>query len=97
MKPEREGGRHAPFWENYRPHLVPSSKENWLGVTAVNLPEEDAVFPATSRVVDFDLVYHPQVDYSDLQTGSAFDIREGSRVVGTGTVIEWIEGENKSK
>lgn len=97
MKAESEGGRHSPFWENYRPHLVPSSKEEWLGVIAVNLPEEDAVYPATSRVVDFDLVYYPQVDYSDLQTGSAFDIREGPRVVGTGTVIEWIERTTKSE
>ena len=97
MKAEDEGGRAAPFSENYRPHLIPRRSDNWLAVTVINLPKEDAVFPATSRVVEFDLDYHPQVDYSELQVGNDFDIREGPRVVGTGTVTEWMERSTEGK
>lgn len=91
MKREVDGGRHAPFWENYRPHLIPSGTEDYLGVTVVNLREDQAVAPGTSATVEFDLVYHPNVDYSGLSVGTTFEIREGARVVGTGEVQEVIE------
>ena len=90
MKREEDGGRHAPLWENYRPHLVPVGTEDYLGVTVVNLPEEQAVAAGSSAAVEFELVYHPNVDYSGLSVGTAFEIREGARVVGTGTVLELI-------
>jgi elongation factor Tu len=90
MKRQEEGGRHAPFWENYRPHLIPVGTEDYLGVTVVNLSEEQGVAPGTSATVEFDLVYHPNVDYSGLSVGTAFEIREGARVVGTGKVLEQI-------
>ena len=45
MKSEDSGGRHAPFWEDYRPHLIPSGSEDYLGVIVVNLPEESPVRP----------------------------------------------------
>ena len=91
MKCEENGGRQAPFWEGYRPHLIPISTEDYLGVTVVNLPENHAVAPGASATVEFDLVYHPNVDYSGLRVGSEFEIREGARVVGTGEVIAMID------
>jgi len=91
MKREEDGGRHAQFWENYRPHLIPVGTEDYLGVTVVNLPEDQAVTPDASATVEFDLVYHPNVDYSGLAVGTSFEIREGARVVGTGEVLEVFE------
>ena len=87
MKAEMDGGRHAPFWENYRPHLVVRGTEDYLGVTVVDLPQAQAVKPGASAQVSFNLVYHPEVDYSALQPETEFEIREGPRVVGYGTVI----------
>lgn len=30
----------APFWENFRPHLIPTGTEDYLGVTVVDLPQK---------------------------------------------------------
>ena len=91
MKREEEGGRHSPFSENYRPHLVAAGSEDYLAVTVVNLPEDRAVAPGSSAYIEFDLDYHPRVDYSALAVGSSFEIREGGRVVGTGEVTAMID------
>ena len=90
MKSEDSGGRHAPFWEDYRPHLIPSGSQDYLGVIVVNLPEESPVSPGDSANVEFDLCYHPNVDYSDLAVGARFEVREGNRIVGSGEVLEVI-------
>ena len=87
MKTEEDGGRHGPFWANYRPHIVPRGTEDYLGVTVLGLSESEAVMPGAEAEVTFDLVYHPNVDYSSLLPGMEFEIREGPRVVGNGTVI----------
>ena len=87
MKLEEDGGRHGPFSENYRPHLIPKGTEDYLGVSVVNLPESQAVHPGISAEVEFDLMYSPTVDYSGLCVGAEFQIREGVRVVGAGIVI----------
>lgn len=87
MRSEEEGGRREPFWESYRPHLIPEGTEDYLGVSVVGLTEEQAVHPGTTAEVEFDLVYYPNVDYSALCVGTEFEIREGAKVVGTGMVI----------
>ncbi len=33
------------------------------------------------------LMYYPRVDYSTLQTGVTFTVREGGRIVGHGVVV----------
>lgn len=91
MKREEDGGRHAPFWENYRPHLIPDRTEDYLGVTVVGLAEDQLIYPGTSAHVEFDMDYYPNVNYRGLSEGTRFQIREGTRVVGSGTVLEWIE------
>ena len=93
MKTEANGGRPCGFWASYRPHLVPDSTEDYLGVSVVGIEEADAVLPGTIRTVQFQLMY-PGVDYSGLAVGSRFKIREGQRSVGEGIVIERIEEES---
>jgi translation elongation factor EF-Tu-like GTPase len=86
MKPESSGGRHAPFTEGYRPHLIVPSQGEWLGVTATRCP--GPVAPGDEAEVEFALAYHPKVDYSALIVGADFEMHEGPRVVATGTVLE---------
>jgi translation elongation factor EF-Tu-like GTPase len=84
MKPEAEGGRHAPFTEGYRPHFVIPPDGEYLCVTAIQCP--GPVAPGDEVDVEFHLDYHPRVDYSALQVGTQFEMREGSRAVATGRI-----------
>lgn len=85
MNLEQSGGRHGPFTEGYRPHFVVDGGE-WLGVTATHCP--GPVAPGDEADVEFELVYHPKVDYSALTVGAEFAVHEGPRVVASGKVIE---------
>ena len=84
MKSEQDGGRNAPFTEGYRPHFTIEEGE-WLGVIATLCP--GPVAPGDEADVEFELVYHPKVDYSALSGGVEFAMREGARVVATGRVL----------
>ena len=84
MKPEAEGGRHAPFTEGYRAHFVIPSDGEYLGVIATRCP--GPVAPGDEAEVEFGLVYHPNVDYRALRARSGFEMREGARAVATGRV-----------
>lgn len=88
MNLEIEGGRHAPFTEEYCPHLVVANPGDWLAVRVVqcNAP----VHPGQEAIVTFSLMYYPGIDYSALIPGATFEVREGSRVVGTGKVLELL-------
>ena len=90
MKPENEGGRHAPIAKGYRPHFTVGDGGDWLAVTAIRCPIH--VAPGEEADVEFELDYHPNVDYSPLQVGAEFAMREGSRIVATGIVLERHDG-----
>lgn len=92
MKKEADGGRHAPLSKNYRPHLTPMGTDEYLAVTVVAVLSGDQVAPGASAEVEFNLDYHPKIDYSSLAKDAKFEIREGSRAVGTG-IVERIINE----
>jgi translation elongation factor EF-Tu-like GTPase len=85
MRTERDGGRHAPFSEGYCPHLIADGTDCWLAVRASLCP--GPVAPGETAEVRFELTNYPSLDYSALAEGSGFTIREGSRAVGSGTVL----------
>ncbi|XHS80500.1 hypothetical protein ACFJGW_00995 [Burkholderiaceae bacterium UC74_6] len=85
MKTEADGGRHAPFTEGYRPHLVVPPDGEYLGVTATCCA--GPVAPGDEAEVQFDLDYHPALDYSALRIGTEFQMREGARTVAIGRVV----------
>jgi translation elongation factor EF-Tu-like GTPase len=68
------------------PHLVSDGSDLYLGVVVTNISESEQVLPGTTRTISFDLMY-PKVDYSSLEVGSRFEIREGPRSIGYGEVI----------
>src|SRR6185437_5164615 len=76
-----EGGRHTPFYDNYRPQFYFRTTD----VTGVvHLPEGvEMVMPGDNTVMNVDLI-QPIA----MEEGLQFAIREGGRTVGAGQVIK---------
>jgi len=79
-----EGGRHTPFFTNYRPQFYFRTTD----VTGVvSLPEgTEMVMPGDNVTVDVELIAPIAMD-----DGLRFAIREGGRTVGAGVVASIIE------
>lgn len=84
LAPE-DGGRHRmpEAWGSYMPHLTVGDGEH-LGVRFVSGPP--ALHDVASHYV-LELMYWPKVCYEALQPGTTFAVREGNRVVATGSVL----------
>jgi translation elongation factor EF-Tu-like GTPase len=82
-----KGGRQSAIEINdeaaYRPHFR-VAEGVWLGVEFVDGPSSVAPGESTYATVRF--LYEPEIDYRALVVGAQFDILEGNRVVGHGTV-----------
>ncbi|EQA5419703.1 elongation factor Tu [Enterococcus hirae] len=78
---KEEGGRHTPFFNNYRPQFYFRTTD----VTGtIVLPEgTEMVMPGDNVTIDVELI-HPVA----IENGTTFSIREGSRTVGSGIVTE---------
>ncbi|ANU20910.1 translation elongation factor Tu [Planococcus plakortidis] len=76
---KEEGGRHTPFFTNYRPQFYFRTTD----VTGVcNLPEGvEMVMPGDNIEMDVELI-----SPIALEEGTKFSIREGGRTVGAGVV-----------
>jgi elongation factor Tu len=81
---KEEGGRHTPFFTNYRPQFYFRTTD----VTGqVNLPEgTEMVMPGDNVTVEVKLIAPIAMD-----EGLRFAIREGGRTVGAGVVASIIE------
>ncbi|EOL44426.1 elongation factor Tu [Enterococcus caccae] len=78
---KEEGGRHTPFFTNYRPQFYFRTTD----VTGVvELPSGvEMVMPGDNVTMDVELI-HPIA----VEQGTTFSIREGGRTVGSGIVTE---------
>ena len=76
---KEEGGRHTPFFDNYRPQFYFHTTD----VTgSVKLPEgTEMVMPGDNVTMEVELI-HPVA----IEEGTKFSIREGGRTVGAGIV-----------
>ena len=81
---KEEGGRHTPFFNNYRPQFYFRTTD----VTGViNLPEGvEMCMPGDNVEMTVELITHVA-----MAKGLRFAIREGGRTVGAGSVVEIIE------
>ena len=81
---KEEGGRHTPFFNNYRPQFYFRTTD----VTGViNLPEgTEMCMPGDNVEMTIELITPVAMDQ-----GLRFSIREGGRTVGAGSVVEVIE------
>jgi elongation factor Tu len=81
---KEEGGRHTPFFSNYRPQFYFRTTD----VTgSVKLPEgREMVMPGDNVTVEVELITPIGMD-----PGLRFAVREGGRTVGAGVVAEVIK------
>ena len=81
---KEEGGRHTPFFANYRPQFYFRTTD----VTGViELPQgTEMVMPGDNVTITVELI-HPIA----IEQGTKFSIREGGRTVGAGSVSKIIE------
>ena len=81
---KEEGGRHTPFFSNYRPQFYFRTTD----VTGeIELPEgTEMVMPGDNVNITVELI-HPIA----IEQGTKFSIREGGRTVGAGNVSEIIK------
>ncbi len=79
-----EGGRHTPFFTNYRPQFYFRTTD----VTGVVTLDEgvDMVMPGDNVTINVELIYPIA-----MEKGLRFAIREGGRTIGAGQVIEIVE------
>ena len=81
---KEEGGRHTPFFANYRPQFYFRTTDI-TGVIELE-PGVDMVMPGDNVSITVELI-HPIA----IENGTKFSIREGGRTVGAGSVSEIIE------
>ena len=81
---KEEGGRHTPFFSNYRPQFYFRTTD----VTGVIQLEQgvEMVMPGDNTTMIVELI-HPIA----LEQGTKFSIREGGHTVGAGSVVSIIE------
>jgi len=81
---KEEGGRHTPFFSNYRPQFYFRTTD----VTGVIDLEKgvEMVMPGDNTIMIVELI-HPIA----LEQGTKFSIREGGHTVGAGSVVDIIE------
>ena len=81
---KEEGGRHTPFFNNYRPQFYIRTTD----VTGSRkLPEGvEIVMPGHNTSISVELMTPVA-----LEKGARFAIREGGRTVGAGTITEIVE------
>ena len=81
---KEEGGRHTPFFSNYRPQFYFRTTD----ITGVCvLPEGvEMVMPGDNVTMEVELI-HPVA----IEEGTKFSIREGGRTVGSGSITEIVK------
>ena len=84
MLTKEEGGRHTPFFSNYRPQFYFRTTD----VTgSIKLPEgTEMVMPGDNVQMEVELIAPIA-----MEQGLRFAIREGGRTVGAGVVASIIE------
>jgi len=81
---KEEGGRHTPFFNNYRPQFYVRTTDVTGSIT---LPEgTEMVMPGDNVKITVELIAPIA-----LEEGTRFAIREGGRTVGAGVVSSIIE------
>ena len=81
---KEEGGRHTPFFSNYRPQFYFRTTDI-TGVIELE-PGVEMVMPGDNVSITVELI-HPIA----IEQGTKFSIREGGRTVGSGNISEIIE------
>ena len=79
-----EGGRHTPFFSNYRPQFYFRTTDVTGIITLA--PGTEMVMPGDNTTMTVELIHSIA-----MEQGTKFSIREGGRTVGAGSVVDIIE------
>ena len=79
-----EGGRHTPFFSNYRPQFYFRTTDV-TGIITLDAGVE-MVMPGDNTTMTVELIHSIA-----MEQGTKFSIREGGRTVGAGSVVDIIE------
>ena len=82
---KEEGGRHTPFFTNYRPQFYFRTTDI-TGVVELKGGKDAMVMPGENTAMTVELI-HPIA----IENGTKFSIREGGKTVGAGTVTKIIK------
>ena len=89
MLKKEEGGRHTPFFSNYRPQFFFRTSDITGGVNGLRDSDDkndvEMAMPGDNVVIDVELG-QPVA----MEEGLTFAIREGGRTIGSGRVIEIV-------
>ena len=80
-----EGGRHTPFFSNYRPQFYMRTTDVTGSVSLMGGAE--MCMPGDNVEVEVDLMGKPVA----MEAGLRFAVREGGRTIGSGTITSLIE------
>ncbi|HHN77585.1 MAG TPA: elongation factor Tu [Phycisphaerales bacterium] len=80
-----EGGRHTPFFNNYRPQFYFRTTD--VTGTITLLGGAEMCMPGDNVEIEVDLMGKPVA----MEPGLRFAVREGGRTIGSGTVTEVVE------
>ncbi|OGJ88065.1 MAG: translation elongation factor Tu [Candidatus Raymondbacteria bacterium RifOxyA12_full_50_37] len=81
---KEEGGRHTPFFNNYRPQFYFRTTDV-TGSIKLN-PGTEMIMPGDNTNIEVELI-----SSIALEKGNRFAVREGGRTVGAGVVLDIIE------
>jgi translation elongation factor EF-Tu-like GTPase len=80
------GGRATPFVSGYRPDLD-LGLGNMVNGCQIRVIDAEQLAPGESGIMEFILLV-PDLQRGRLRPGFRFKINEGSRVIGTGKILE---------
>ncbi len=86
---KEEGGRHTPFFQNYRPQFYMRTTDvtgTIIGFTADDGSAAEMVMPGDRVKMTVELIYPVAIEQ-----GMRFAIREGGRTIGAGVVSKIVE------
>jgi elongation factor Tu len=81
---EKEGGRHKPFFNNYRPQFFIRTTDVTGSITLNEGTE--MIMPGDNTEINVELIYPVAMEH-----GLRFAIREGGRTIGAGAVSEIVD------
>jgi len=85
-----EGGRKGLIYLiGYRPHFRVIGDTEYLGIQFIEGPDR-IINPKEWVSAKVCLLYYPNVSYEKLRVGEEFEIVEGAKIVGIGTVISTV-------
>lgn len=82
-----KGGRSVPFGQGFSPRLIfDASPIDYF--TILNLDETETIFPGDQVKMELKIKGNPGIF---LHQGASFDLLEGEKTIGNGTIMKIIE------